>query len=183
VGGGVSLKSATGQEFLKTLENWLGSQTKVLVLIRYSRVGGNKDFEFYKPFAALQEGLLRLPAQTCVAVFRNSQLQLRGTVDDEFIGRCLSGVPDGSEYAVLDMALTRLGRSSFLNFSAGESHNELRQDLESRRGKPVAVGEYPPWQEYSPDVITGYVPAEDGKAKRGVLAAVSEVELVSRSPK
>jgi hypothetical protein len=164
----MSLKSAASQEFLMTLEDWLGSQTEVLVLIRYSRVAGHKDFEFYKSFAALQERLRQLPAETCVTVFRNPQLQLRGTVDDEFIGKCLSRVPDGSEYAVVDMALTRLGRSSFFNFSAGESHDELRQDLESRRGKPVAVGEYPPWQEDSPDAISGYVPAEDGEVRRGI---------------
>lgn len=36
-GNGMSLKSAAGQEFLKTLENWMGSQTEALVLIRYSR--------------------------------------------------------------------------------------------------------------------------------------------------
>jgi hypothetical protein len=86
----MSLKSAAGQEFLKTLENWLGSQTEVLVLIRYSRAAGDKDFEFYKSLATLQERLHQLPAETCVTVFRNPQLQLRGTVDDEFIGKCLS---------------------------------------------------------------------------------------------
>jgi hypothetical protein len=164
----MSFKSAASQEYLKTVENWLGGQTEVLILIRYSRAAGNKDFELYKSFAAVLERLRQLPAETCVTVFRNPQLQLRGTVDDEFIGKCLSRVPDGTEYAVVDMALTRSGRSSFFNFSAGESHDELRQDLESRRGEYVAVGEYPAWQEDTPDVISGYVPAEDGKMKRGV---------------
>jgi hypothetical protein len=42
----MALKSATGEEFLKTLENWLDSQTEVLVLIRYSRAAGDKSFEF-----------------------------------------------------------------------------------------------------------------------------------------
>ena len=40
-GDGMSLKSAAGEEFLKTLENWLGSQTEVLILIRYTRAAGN----------------------------------------------------------------------------------------------------------------------------------------------
>jgi hypothetical protein len=121
----MSLKSAAGQEFLKTLENWLGSQTEVLVLIRYSRAAGTRIW-VRQVFCSVAGKVAAMPAEMCVTVFRNPQLQLRGTVDDEFIGKCLSRVPDGSEYAVMDMALTRLARSSFDNFSAGESHDEVR---------------------------------------------------------
>lgn len=164
----MNLKSAAGEEFLKTLENWLDSQPEVLILIRYSRAAGNKDFEFYRSLAALLERLRQLPPETCVTVFRNPQLQVRGIVDDEFISRCLDSVPDGSEYAVVETTPSRLGRFSHFNFSAGESHHELREDLESRRGEPVAVGEYPRWQEESADVISGYVPAQDGSVRQGV---------------
>src|ERR1700758_2568522 len=83
----MSLKSAAGEEFLKKVEDWLRSQGEVLILIRYSRAAGDKDFEFCKSFAALQERLHQLPAEACVTVFRNPQLQLRGIVDDEFIGK------------------------------------------------------------------------------------------------
>jgi len=164
----VSLKSAFGEEFLKTIENWLASHSEVLILIRYSCAAGNKDFEFYSSFALLLERLRQLPVETCVTVFRNPQLRLRGVVDDEFISKCLSSVPDGSEYAVVETVPTGLGRFSFFNFSAGESHDELREDLEDRRGKPVAVGEYPPWLENSVDVISAYVPAENGEVRRGI---------------
>jgi hypothetical protein len=164
----MSLKSAAGEEFLKTLENWLRSQTEVLVLIRYSRAAGDKAFEFHTSFAALRERLRQLPIEACVTVFRNPQLQLRGIVDDEFIGECLSGVPDGSEYAVVETVSTRAGRHSSFNYTAGQSHDELRADLEDMRGRPVAAGEYPPWEEDSPDVISGYVPAEGGQVRRGI---------------
>jgi len=164
----MGVKSAAGEEFLRTVEEWLRSQPEVLILIQHSRAAGNKDFEFYTSFAALQERLRQLNAETCVTVFRNPQLQLRGIVDDEFIGKCLNVIPDGSEYAVVDAIPTRMGQLSFFNFSAGVSHDELRGSLESSRGKPVAVGDYPPWLEDSPDVISGYVPAEDGKVRRGV---------------
>jgi len=40
--------------------------------------------------------------------------------------------------------------------------------LEGMRGRPVAVGEYPPWQEDSSEVISGYVPSEDGNVGRGI---------------
>ena len=159
----MSFKSAAGEEFLSTVEEWLRSQPEVSILIQYSRAAGNKDFEFYTSFATLQERLRQLPAETCVTVFRDLQLPLRGIVDDEFIRKCLNIIPDGSEYAVVDTVPTKMGQFSFFDFSAGVSHDELRGSLESSRGKPVAVGEYPPWLEDSPDVTSGYVPAEDGK--------------------
>jgi hypothetical protein len=35
-------------------------------------------------------------------------------------------------------------------------------------GSAVAVGEYPPWLEDNPEVISGYVPDEDGVVRTGV---------------
>jgi len=51
--------------------------------------------------------------------------------------------------------------------SAGESHSELQNDLESLRGRHVAVGAYPPFLDESPAVISGYVPDEHGVVKIG----------------
>jgi hypothetical protein len=165
---GMSLTSSADGAFLKTLEVWLGSEIEVLVLIRYSRAAGDKSFEFYKSFAALKERLSQLPAEACITVFRNRQLPLRGIVDDEFIRKCLSTLQDGSEFAVVETAQTTAGPHSWFDFSTGTSHEELREDLESRRGKPVAAGEYPPWLEDSSDVISAYVPGQEGEARRGV---------------
>jgi hypothetical protein len=164
----MSLKSVAGEEFLKSLESWLSNQTEVLVLIRYSRAAGNKSFEVHTSLAALQDRLRQLPAEACVTVFRNPQLQLRGIVDDEFIDKCLSSVPDGSEYAVVETVPTIAGPHSSFNYIAGKSHDELKADLEGMRGRSVAAGKYPPWQEDGPDVISGYVPAKDGQVRRGV---------------
>jgi hypothetical protein len=164
----VSIRSAADKEFLKTIEHWLESQPELLILVRYSRAAGNKDFEFYSSFESLVERLRRLPPETCVTVFRTPQLPLRGVVDDDFIKKCLSSMPDGSEYAVVDTVPITSGRFSSLNFSAGESHDELTADLENSRGRRVAVGKYPPWQEETRDAISAYVPAQDGKVRPGV---------------
>ena len=67
----MSLKSAAGEEFLTTLEHWLRSKTEVLVLIRYSRAAGDKDFEFYPSFVALQERL-RILSFNCAAPLMKS---------------------------------------------------------------------------------------------------------------
>jgi hypothetical protein len=164
----MSLRSAADEAFLNSLESWLDGHGEVLILIRYSRAAGNKDFEFHTSFPSLRERLRQLPSETCITAFRTPQLQLRGIVDDAFIHKCLSSVPEGSEYAVVEMVRTTRGRFSSSDFSAGESHHQLRKDLEVRRGKPVAVGTYPPWQDETSDVISAYVPDQDGNLRRGI---------------
>jgi hypothetical protein len=164
----MSLTSTTDREFLKTLEDWLGSQSEILVLIRYTRAAGDKSFEFFRSFAALSERLRQLQAQTCITVFQRHQLPLRGVVDDAFIDQCLKSIHDGSEFAVVETVCRSAGRYSWFHNEAGETHEELRKSLEDSRGSPVAVGEYPPWLENGSEVITAYVPDEDGVVRTGV---------------
>lgn len=163
-----TLPSTTDKNFLKTLENWLAGQSEIMILVRNSRVAGNKSFEFFTSFAALRERLSRLKAETSVTVFRKPQLPLRGRVDDEFIGKCLGLIPAGSEFLVLETDPRMATQQWLLHHEAGESPDELQQVLDGLRGRLVAVGEYPPWLKDSPDVISAYVPNQDGTVKAGV---------------
>jgi hypothetical protein len=162
------LRSTTDKEFLRTVNDWLNIQLEVLVLIRYSRAAGNKSFEFVASFESLRERLKELAPATCVTVFRERQLPLRGCVDDEFIGKCLNSVQDGSEFLVVETALRRARNQSWFHHEAGESREELREVLEGLRGEPVAVGEYPPWLEDGLNVVSAYVPEQDGSVRVGV---------------
>jgi hypothetical protein len=105
-----------------------------------------------------------------VIVFRELQLPLRGCVDEEFMGKCLNSVQAGSEFLVVETAPRTAGNRSWFHDEAGESLEELREVLEGLRGKPVAVGEYPPfWLEESLNIISAYVPEQDGSVRAGVF--------------
>ncbi len=164
----MSAISSTDKRFLTTLEVWLRSQPEILLLIRYSHAAGNKSFEFFRSFAALSERLRQLPACTNVIAFEQPQLSLRGMVDDAFIGNCLSSIPDGSEFIVVETVPRTAGRASWFHQSAGESHAELREALEELRGSPIVVGLYPPWLQEGSDVISATVPDEHGVVTLGV---------------
>ena len=163
-----TLPSTTDKEFLKTLENWLRGQSEIMILIRYSREAGNKSFEFFSSFAALRERLAMLKAETSVTAFRKPQLPTRGRVDDEFIGNCLSLIPSGSEFLVLETDPRMATQQWLFHHEAGGALDELQLVLEALRGRLVAVGEYPQWLKDSPDVISAYVPHQDGTVKLGV---------------
>jgi len=139
-----------------------------MILVRYSRAAGNKSFEFFSSLAALRQRLGQLKAETSVTAFRKPQLPLRGRVDDDFIGKCLSLIPAGSEFLVLETDPRMATQQWLYHHEEGESSDEFRQALEGLRGRLVAVGEYPQWLNNSPDVISAYVPHQDGTVKAGV---------------
>jgi len=157
----------TDASFLHTLESWLRSQGEILVLIRYAYAAGSTDFELFTSFESLAERIRALPSRTCVIAFRQPQLPIRGVVDESFIARCLSSIPDGSEYLLVEMVRRVYGRMSWFHHNEGTSHGELRGELEESRGVQVAVGLAPPSWKDSDDVISAYVPDEDGIARPG----------------
>jgi hypothetical protein len=162
------MTSAADREFLGTLENWFRARTEILVLVRYSRAAGSKDFEFFSSFETLVTRLDQLPPSTSIIVFREPQLPLRGIVDDEFVSGCLKSRPNGSEFLLLESRHRNDGKPARPRWAAGETHAELREVLEEARGRAVAVEFYPPWLSDSSKVISAVVPDRDGVVRVGV---------------
>jgi hypothetical protein len=164
----VKYLSSASREFLNEMQDWFKHSSEILVLIRFSRAGGSKSFEFFSSLGALRDRLSSLPPQTNAIAFREPQLQLRGIVDDAFIDWGITAIPNGCEFVVVETVRRQQGSYSWFDDTAGESHIELREALERSRGKPVAVGKYPPWTEDSSNVISCVVPDTDGVITPGV---------------
>lgn len=159
--------SSTDRTFLATLESWFDDRRELLLMIRYPYAAGDREFEFFSSFQSLAERIRGLRRKTSIIAFRQPQLSLRGIVADAFIARCLSSIPDGSEYLVVETDRRVADGRSWTHDASGVSHAELRDDLEDCRSAPVAVGLYPNWVEDSNDVISAYVPDEDGIVRPG----------------
>jgi hypothetical protein len=93
----------TNQQFLATLQKWFQTQSEVMVLIRIRCGAGSKDFEFYSACETLIKRMQGLSHGTCITVFKQPQLLIRGIVDDEFMARCLDEIPDGVEYLMVEI--------------------------------------------------------------------------------
>jgi len=109
-----------------------------------------------------------LPPSTSIIAFGQPQLPLRGIVTESFVASCVSYIPDGLEFLVLETTRREYGEKSWFHWTAGESHAELREALVGSRDVPVAVGLYPPWLMDTDDVISAVVPDEHGIARVGV---------------
>jgi hypothetical protein len=156
----------TAQEVLTTLERWFRKRPEILVRSR-GQASGSEEFEFFSSFGALAERMRSARPYTWFTVFEQPQLPLRGVVDDDFIARCLSSVPDGSEYLFTETVLTVAGTRSWYHNQSGESHAMLRDDLEDSRGRQVAFGFYPPCLEERVDVIHAFTPDAEGVVTAG----------------
>lgn len=159
--------SALDPQFATTIEKWLCEQSEILVMFRYPNAGGARDFEIHSSLPTIMRRLSEVPPQTSVIAFRKPQLPIRGSSTPALVEVALARIPDGTEFLIVETVLTTYGKRSWYHNASGESHAELREELESSAGRQVMVGEYPPWLEDGPDVVSGYVPDKDGRIKPG----------------
>lgn len=156
----------TNPEVLGKLDRWFCAQSEILARIR-GRSSGSEEFEFYSAFKSLTDRMHDSRPYTWFTVFKQPHLPLRGVVDDDFIARCLSSVPDGAEYLITETVRRVAGKRSWFHNSSGDSNKMLRDDLEESRGVFVAVGLYPPCIEEREDVIHCFTPDADGIVTAG----------------
>jgi hypothetical protein len=158
--------STSDEVFRKTVASWL-AEREVLVLIRYSRAGGSKDFVLIDDPAAIEVVLGRLPPEANVLVFREPHLSLRGVVNASFIEMARRERSKWVEYLALQIGADSEKRP-WSCWSAGESDEDLRDTLQDWLGKLVAVGPYPNWLGSEEGILSAIVPGSDGSLRMGV---------------
>jgi hypothetical protein len=129
-------------KFLDTVNGWIGQAGEVLVVVRYLRAGGAKDFTLCRSreeFAAL---VAHVPLGTDIEVFRDPQLPLRGVVDETFVAAAEAAVTPGQEYVILTEA--KKAGTPISSFSAFDIDREfLKEILRDLAGQRAAFGRCP----------------------------------------
>jgi len=148
--------------FTATVATWIAASGEVLVILRYLRAAGAKDYALCRTvfeFEMLVEGV---PIGADIEVFRQPQLPIRGVVTDAFITDALAAIADGTEYMVV--ARQREPNSVLSAYGAmSDSHKDLLEDLESLRGQEVALGVCPDFNAPdNPDLISASKGGIDG---------------------
>ncbi len=154
--------------FQATVQEWMLDRGEVLAMFRWPNCGGSRSFEFFKIPAEFSVRLREMPAGTSIIVFREEHLPVRGLVDDDLIHEAIEVVPHGVEYLITGLDLVTRGPVSWYPESAGETHEELRADLnEWWPDVRAAIGQHPRWWDASAVLVEAYVPNEDGTVTRG----------------
>jgi len=162
----------TDPQFLSQVESWIDKRGEVLALFKYVNAAGSRDFAFFNDIREFRSELERLQPNTWVIVYGEPQLPLRGRVDDTLITAALGQIPDGREYLIVCLEKTIKQyppnyQWEYYEETAGETHEELKEDLEEFRGRPVGVGLFPPWPGESEESIEAFVPDGKGEVSPG----------------
>ncbi|HEV3446917.1 MAG TPA: hypothetical protein VG099_19925 [Gemmataceae bacterium] len=128
--------------FLERVASWMQRSGEVLVILRYLRAAGAKDFALCRSRGDFEALVESLPTGTDIEVFRDHQLPLRGIVDEAFIALALNAIPDGQEYLIVTTEVRPGSKICHFGYIGG-SHIDLRQSLEELKGNDVALGVCP----------------------------------------
>jgi hypothetical protein len=129
-------------EFIARVADWIGASGEVLVILRYLRAAGSKDYAFCHTIQEFESLVDAAPIGTDIEAFRRPQLPIRGIVTESFIAEALGAIADGMEYMVV--AQDRQSGSVLCSYGRfGDDHEDLRGDLENLEGRAVALGPCP----------------------------------------
>jgi hypothetical protein len=128
--------------FLERVSEWIQRSGEVLVILRYLRAAGAKDFALCRTRGDFERLVESVPTGTDIEVFRDPQLPLRGTVDEALIASALIAIPYGEEYLLVTTEV-RPGSNISRFGDIGCSHADLRESLEELMGADVALGACP----------------------------------------
>jgi hypothetical protein len=136
--------ATTDPGFRETAAGWIAERGEVLIVIRFSRAGGVKEFHLIRALPALVQRLAALPPVTSVIVLRQPQLPVRGRVDDSLASAALDVVAADAEHLLACPEPVTVGSRTWHPNRSGVGHGELREDLEEFSGQQVTLGPYPP---------------------------------------
>lgn len=154
--------------FQETVARWLEQNGEILVLFRYSHMAGSREYELITTQQDWQERLAQAPPRTCISVWGDRQLPLRGRVDAAFIQQALRQISEEDEFLVVGLTQVSYGIAAWYRHTGGEGHAELRTALQNFAGELVAVGIAPAWSEDGGNEMSAVVPDEKGNATPGV---------------
>ncbi len=145
----------------------MAEHAETFVAICLSHNGGAMLYKFFFSIEELTKTVRELSPKTLISIFKLPQPPLCGVVDDAFIARCMSIIPDRIEYLILALEPTVYGQVSMIHDRVSDTHADLHEHLEDFRGDRVAAGIYPPWWSDAGDVVSAIVPDEDGVVRPG----------------
>jgi hypothetical protein len=95
--------STDDPDFLMRAERRNRERGEILALFRYSGAAGSKDFFLFDSSETFLTAVRRAPSQTSVIAFRQRQLPIRGSVDDDLIRAAREQIADDGEFLILDL--------------------------------------------------------------------------------
>ena len=127
---------------LALLSDWLAETNELLVYIDLPHSGGRQELYFIKSLLELRAVLAQQTwPEIRVMIFRDRQYPIRGLVTDSFITTALESIPDGQHYVIIKLGEYPSSSCEWLD--DGNSHEQLKGQLDKLKDEMVGIGEEP----------------------------------------
>lgn len=142
----------------------------VVLLLRYAYHGGVKDYYLVRTAAEFDSAMKSTRERTSITVFFESNFKLIGTADDELCAKAVELLSSVKErYGGVD--LIRIDGTAFEldepHFHFCETPEEICEWFRTHHGAQILAGTMEFWRDNCPEVVTAYVPDEDGVIRPG----------------
>jgi hypothetical protein len=127
--------------FVSTVRNWIEKTGEVLVIMRFLRAAGAKDYAIVTSAEKVDRLVDVCPIGTDIIVFRDRMLPMRGVVDNAFVKLVQESLPEDLEYLFVKMKPEKSGDPRCFGQCGYVRH--LDSDLEDMDGQTIAIGECP----------------------------------------
>lgn len=128
--------------FLDRAASWIEQAGEVLVILRYLRAAGAKDYAICRNIAEFRDLVDAAPLGTDIEVFKDAQLPLRGVVDEVFAASAFEMIPPRGDYLLISLEKrenSQVSRVALLD----NCPDELRGTLAELMGVQAAFGPCP----------------------------------------
>ncbi len=132
--------SATEPIVKQILTAWFSLSSELVVELEVPHMGGSFDFYVLNSYAQFEDLILMAYPNGIAFVLRDKHFPVRGIVDDALISLSLEKITDGEYYLIVEPPKFPQ-RLSFVG--DGNTHVELKNDLEQLRGQEVWLGREP----------------------------------------
>jgi hypothetical protein len=127
---------------LALLSDWIADEGELYVDIALPHSGGSGTQYFVRSLQELKELVAQQDwPEIGITIFRRRQYPLRGVVDDELIAKALDYIHDNEWYKIV--SAKDYYPSPCMFYGGGNSHTELRQQLQELAGQLVGIGRDP----------------------------------------
>ncbi len=154
--------SIHSSSFQESCKKWIEEQGEILALFRFSHSAGDRDYEFFSDFSLLIKRIENSPPRTCVTVWGEPVLPMRGIVNDAFISNALISIPEDTAWLIVSLALTVMSKMSWHEHMEGEKLDHIKSEFPDFMNQRVAFGVHPKWSEHGGKEVSALVPEADG---------------------
>lgn len=155
--------STRSPEFTGVAANWISKDGEILALARFPRAAGSRGYRLVTEKQAFDNWLLELKPRTSLILMRAPVLPVRGLLDDRFLQRAASELPERRELlAIRQDPIVRGNYAWYPHLEAEDKSDLIEQLQEWQSGLRIATGVMPDWACDSETTKSAYVPDADG---------------------